>query len=277
MKKKNYVISKYNIVSEKIKKKTILVFLSDMHECLTDINGMVDDIENIDPDVVLIGGDMIIARDIRFEHYHWCDQILEFSKIIAKKYPTYAIDGNHEAKVMSTVLWDGNTTKRCYDYLWDKLNAAGVVNLNDNRIEVNGLDIFGLQLELNYYRKVDNESKKLITLPDLLEKIGRCDNTRFTILLAHTPQFFATYCKWGADLTLAGHYHGGVIKIGKQGLLGPANEIFPRYCGGMYQKKDSNGFLHQMIVSNGIGEHTTHLRINNPREIVVVELRPKDT
>lgn len=271
-----YVFSEYSIKDQRIRTHTKLVFLTDMHECMDDIDGLVRDIDCIKPDAVLIGGDMIIARDIRFEHYHWCDQILEFAQKIAKLYPTYAIDGNHEVKVMSTVLWDGNTTKRCYDYLWSNLIKNGVRNLNDKKISVNGVDIYGLQLGIRYYRKENEKRKKTLTSKDILERFGERDKNIYSVLLAHTPQFFKAYSAWGADLTLAGHYHGGIIKIGRQGLLGPDMEIFPKYCGGLYKRTGSDGLMHQMIVSNGIGEHTTHLRINNPREIVVISLHPAD-
>ena len=47
-----------------------------------------------------------------------------------------------------------------------------------------------------------------------MEKVlGRPQTETFTVLLAHSPMFFREYAEWGADLTLAGHFHGGTIQI----------------------------------------------------------------
>ena len=45
------------------------------------------------------------------------------------------------------------------------------------------------------------------------EALGSCNKTSFSILLAHNPVYFAQYAAWGADLTLSGHLHGGIIRI----------------------------------------------------------------
>ena len=39
--------------------------------------------------------------------------------------------------------------------------------------------------------------------------------------------YFPTYAQWGADLTLSGHVHGGVVIIPfKGGLLSPERDFF---------------------------------------------------
>ncbi len=52
-------------------------------------------------------------------------------------------------------------------------------------------------------------------------------------------------------MTFSGHYHGGVMMLGKKrGAIAPDFRIFPGECGGMHQK---NGCA--VIVSAGLGEH----------------------
>lgn len=70
--------------------------------------------------------------------------------------------------------------------------------------------VYGYELPLSFY-------KKFRQLPfegqDLREKFGIPDPEAFHILLAHNPVYFDTYAAWGADLTLSGHLHGGIIRI----------------------------------------------------------------
>ncbi len=68
----------------------------------------------------------------------------------------------------------------------------------------------------------------------------------------------------------------------------PDFRLFPRYAYGEYRKKDNTpakragrrqrvtGKEQIMITGAGLGEHTLPLRINNPRELVVLECLPKE-
>ena len=53
-------------------------------------------------------------------------------------------------------------------------------------------------------------SKKLALMDQayIEKKLGPASRDHFQILLAHSPLFFEAYRKWGADLTLSGHFHG---------------------------------------------------------------------
>ncbi len=118
-------------------------------------------------------------------------------------------------------------------------------------------------------------------------------------MLAHNPKFFEYYAKWGADLVLSGHVHGGLMRIGKLGFIGPDLHLFPKYSGGTYvlwkysgEEIDSAGDIvdgnanskasgsgintlkekSTMILSCGLGAHTLPIRIFNPGEISVIDL-----
>ena len=88
----------------------------------------------------------------------------------------------------------------------------------------------------------------------------------FHILLAHNPVYFDTYAAWGADLTLSGHLHGGIIRIpGIGGLITPQAQLFPKYDRGLISV---NGKY--MVVSAGLGEHTVPIRIFNPPQLILI-------
>ena len=86
------------------------------------------------------------------------------------------------------------------------------------------------------------------------------------ILLAHNPAFSEIYKEWGADLVLAGHLHGGLVRVpGFRGIITPQLKLFPKYSGEM--RKDKN---QAVIVSRGLGMHTIKIRLFNKAEVVSV-------
>lgn len=72
----------------------------------------------------------------------------------------------------------------------------------------------------------------------------------------------------GADLTVAGHVHGGVMKLPLLGgVISPSFRLFPKYDRGMFEE-----YGKRMVLSRGLGMHTIPIRIFNPGELVVIHL-----
>ena len=102
---------------------------------------------------------------------------------------------------------------------------------------------------------------------EIREALGEPAEGAYRILLAHNPDYFSAYAQWGADLTLSGHLHGGMVRLPKiGGLISPNWTLFPKYDHGLYTIEEK-----KMIVSAGLGSHTIKLRINNPPELVVLD------
>ena len=102
--------------------------------------------------------------------------------------------------------------------------------------------------------------------------LGPVREGEYGILLAHNPAYFEAYASWGADLTLSGHVHGGIMRLPwLGGVLSTSLTLFPKYDGGEFCRGER-----RMIVSRGLGSHTVPIRIFNPAELVVVELVPGD-
>ena len=71
------------------------------------------------------------------------------------------------------------------------------------------------------------------------------------------------------DLGLAGHTHGGIVRLPKLGALYSAEEgLFPEYGGGVYTL-DNKATL---IVSRGLGDSGKWPRINNVPELSVIDI-----
>ena len=118
-------------------------------------------------------------------------------------------------------------------------------------------------------------------MEDLERLIGRPDPSSFTMLLTHSPVYFETYVKWGADLCLCGHVHGGLMRLPLiGGVMGTRPNLFPKYSGGRYSysigETDGNR-TGTMVLTCGLGTHTLPIRIFNPGEISVIELQAEES
>ena len=101
----------------------------------------------------------------------------------------------------------------------------------------------------------------------LIQTLGEPCAEKYTVLLAHNPDFFPVYAEWGADLVLSGHVHGGMVRIpGWKGVVSPNIRFFPKYDGGKFEEGKST-----MILSRGLGMHTIPVRLFNPGELIVID------
>ena len=88
----------------------------------------------------------------------------------------------------------------------------------------------------------------------------------------YAMEYAKEYADWGADLTLCGHNHGGLIRIpGVGSLISPQFQWFPKYDAGSFEFDGK-----KVIVSRGLGTHTFHIRIFNRAELVFVVIKPQD-
>ena len=126
------------------------------------------------------------------------------------------------------------------------------------------ITVWGYELPIEYYKR--GRKAELLEM-QITETLGTPDENSFNLLLAHNPIYFPTYAAWGADLTLSGHLHGGIVRLPfVGGVISPQIRLFPKYTHGMYTE---NG--RKLITSAGLGSHTINLRINNPPELVVID------
>ena len=215
--KKHFSVEVTEIISPKLERDRNLVFLSDLHnnEFGRDNGELVAAIHRLHPDAVLSGGDMMVCkgkRDIKVP--------LKLFRQLAASYPVYCGNGNHENRM----VWERSLYGDLYEEYRDAMTAMGVSYLEDSCAFLGrDLRIAGLDLALCFYRKALYQKVPLMPPGYLERKLGKgpsdCKEEPFTILLAHSPLYFDSYARWGADLTLAGHFHGGTIRIPGLGPL----------------------------------------------------------
>ncbi|MCR5791608.1 MAG: metallophosphoesterase [Lachnospiraceae bacterium] len=240
-----------------------IVFLSDLHGKSYGENNeeLVAAINKLNPDYVFIGGDMMVGRIST----NLDTPYLLVSELV-KKYPVYYGVGNHEKRLMTYEETKDTTYLRYKTGLMEK----GVVFLENSGVSLErgeeAVCLYGLSTEYKYYGK--GPKRASLPLEEMEKYIPKPDASRFNILLAHNPEHYPVYDKWGADLVLSGHIHGGVMilpRIG--GVISPTFELFPKYDFGLFSGE--NG---KMVLSRGLGTHTINIRIFNPPEISLVEL-----
>lgn len=259
----NFVVRHYEIHSDKISKDTVFVLLSDLHEKSYGKNNerLIAAIDKIDPDIVLLSGDMVTAKNNL--HDLNPEPALSILREISKRYPIYAANGNHEYKMF---LLDGKY-REIYESYEKQLLDLGVVLLRNTGtfVEDLNMEVHGLEMGYEYYKKV---FKTPMSDDYIKGYFGEPCESRFQLLIAHNPIYFEEYCKWGADLVVSGHVHGGIARLPfLGGVMSPAVELFPKYDGGLF--KEDNRY---MVLSRGLGMHTVPVRFNNPGELCVIRV-----
>lgn len=237
--KKTYIELKFdNLPVERLK----IVQISDLHytRMSRPLEKALEVISEENPNIVAITGDFISSDlKIRFKEF--------LTKLTSINRNTFAVLGN----------WDHNLydTKPLKDEI---INSGVTLLLNDSFRLDNGVVIAGT--DDPYYGYDDLEST-----------FRGIEESSFVIMLSHTPDIIYRAAEYKPDLVLAGHLHGGQVRIPflKFALYVPS-EYGSRFLEGLY---DVQGV--KMYVSRGIG--TSHLRIRffAPPEITVINLLKK--
>lgn len=258
-----FVTVEYEIESPKITRECKFVVLSDLHnKSFGEQNHrLVRKIEELSPDGILVAGDILTAYEKKRKHH----VAINLMQQLGERYPVYYGMGNHEQRIGL----ESGEPGEVYEIYMESLHRAGIEPLINERVVLPSanIDICGLQLDKCYYRKFSKPPMPETYLTDML---GKASSGQFQILIAHNPEYFEEYAAWGADLTVSGHMHGGLMRLPfLGGVISPRLTLFPYYDGGRFEKDGS-----VMILSRGLGTHTLPIRIFNPGELAVIHLRP---
>ncbi|MCH5250724.1 MAG: metallophosphoesterase [Lachnospiraceae bacterium] len=259
-----FITTVYEIESKKIGREFTVVLLSDLHNKSFGVQNekLLKAIDELSPDAVITAGDMITAQ--RSEKYKIAASFMEK---LAAKYPVYYGMGNHEHCVGEEPDRFGDIYEKYMEILY-KAGIEPLINENVSLPSAN-IKVCGLQMDRRrYYGKF---IKKAMPENYLTGILGKADRNSFQILIAHNPDYFEDYAKWGADLVVSGHVHGGLMQLPVLGgVISPKLTLFPKYDGGKFEYGNS-----VMLLSRGLGTHTLPIRIFNPGELVFVRLKPQ--
>ena len=104
----------------------------------------------------------------------------------------------------------------------------------------------------------------IVKEPERLSALEREDGVR--ILLCHKPELYMKRMRSRTfDLTVAGHAHGGQIRLLGRGVYAPGQGLLPRYTRGVYNQG-------RLIVSAGAGNPSRMPRWFNPCEVLLIRM-----
>lgn len=260
----NFKVTYYQIHTTKMQidaEAKKIIFLSDLHnhEYGKKNRRLLQAIVKEQPDLILIGGDMLVGKPHRLPEPA-LNMVMQLPKIA----PVYYANGNHEQRMKENTEKYGHV----FSQYRKKLKDAGVHFLENTSAveELDGLCVrmTGVELPSETY---DKFRRYHLTKEEIDRQVGTAENC-YQILLAHNPVYFDTYKEWGADLTLSGHLHGGIVRIpGWRGVITPQAFLFPKYSGEMTEEDGQ-----AIVVSRGLGTHTINFRLFNVPELVVLEI-----
>jgi predicted MPP superfamily phosphohydrolase len=222
-----------------------IVHLSDLHFCgrttAEYFELVVARANALQPDLVAITGDVLDDR----RYVPWLTQILGR---LQPRWGTFCVWGNHDLRVGDKQLLIQNAERAGLQYVGGRWCA---VTIRGQTIAVGGN-------ELPWFRPAAD--------PDAGPR-ATGEQHVFRILLSHSPDQIGWARRADCDLMLAGHTHGGQIRLPVIGPLVGESRYGVKYCGSLYYERPT--LLH---VSRGISA-LQPLRINCRPELTKLVLR----
>lgn len=195
------------------------------------------------PDIVVLLGDFIGRRFDPRKVNATPEIIAVILKDLQSNYGTYAVLGNHD-------WWhDGNAVRQA-------LEEVGITVLENSYIPltIHGeqLNIIGLPDRTTRHKTLD-----LSKLPDI--KIP-------SIVLSHDPDYFEEL-ELPYELMLAGHTHGGQVKLPWIGALITPSKYGTKYSEGWFERHGK-----KLFVTRGLGASIIRLRFLCPPEVAILNI-----
>lgn len=237
------------VTKKKIEKPLKLVMVSDLHigyhNQVKELNRWVDIINNENPDLILIAGDII---DGRIRPLKDENMAAAFHRL---KAPVVAALGNHE---YFTGLKDAIPFYK----------EAGITLLRDSAMTIKGINIIGRDDRSNPHRKSIKELEEQLSYTNKEDRESTM--RRYTILLDHQPYHLEESQQAGIDFQFSGHTH-----YGQMWPISWVTDAIYEDAFGPYQKGNT-----QYYVSSGLGIWGAKFRVGTRSEYVVASLKNKE-
>ncbi len=205
------------------------------------------------PDLIALTGDFVDAQSS-------VDDVVPLVEGLVALAPTYYVTGNHE--------WGSGQAQA----VLQTLRSLGVTCLENEFVSVERGGQHILLAGVNDPNGFADQK----TPEALAAEVAAAEPNPFWLLLAHRNNLFSgKYCRLGANLTLCGHAHGGIVRLPfTDGLVSPDKSAFPSFTSGFYTCDDGCGAHATVFVSRGLGNspHWT-FRLFNAPQVAVIELK----
>ncbi|MGQ9454797.1 MAG: metallophosphoesterase [Armatimonadota bacterium] len=232
-----------------------ILHLSDLH--LTQFglleNRLVKLVSDLEADLCVVTGDITQTPDAVKAFRRICSSI-------QRREPTiYAVLGNSEHKPWA----DTDLIVRVFsrENVRFLINSSQMIYRESDRVVLVGVD--------DAYSRLD----------DVDLAFSGVDPNDFVIFLTHCPSTTPRAIDGGADLILAGHTHGGQIRLPFVGLLWAHMRANKRLNDGLYRPDRLAQILGRdcgssvLFVNRGVGTSKLHVRFLCPPEVAYIRLR----
>ena len=233
-----------------------ITFISDIQaDAYTDASRLgkyIGRVNKTDPDLVLIGGDMITSTP------DYINEAAEYVGKIKSKYGVYSCIGDHDNWAYR------NDYSRSLREVVGAMLKYNVKMFNDKDTVLN---IKNSKIGITFLTSTYVEHLKSEAIDSLIHKLNNVD---LKIVLIHQPnsQAVQSAARAGYNLFLAGHTHGGQVSF-----LFPFINLTPTLLETRFVKGDFHFGQMLMIVTRGLGMSLVPMRYNSTPEITVIVLR----
>lgn len=236
-----------------------VVLIADLHMGYSigyrQIEKMVDKINEREPDLVCIAGDIF---DNHYESLDNPERIKNALQGIQSRYGVYACYGNHdyEEKILAGFTFSQDEEVYVGDRMKKLLEDANIQILDDeavliqNQFYVVGRKDYSSEKKSGIYRKTPEE---------LIQSL---DKRKPILVIDHQPRELEELSRAGVDLDLCGHTHDG--------------QMFPGNLFTELMWENSYGYLKKgemhSIVTSGVGIFGPYMRVGTKSEIVEIHI-----
>lgn len=204
-------------------------------------------VRRAEPDLICIDGDL-------FDEHTDLAMLPPLLRGLYAIAPVYYVTGNHEWRVpgLRGIL--------------AQMRACGVTVLQDDwRVLRRGEDALIVAGTDDPCGPAERKTPAEL-IADIRAEAGEA---AFLLLLAHRNDQLPQWSALGVQAVLAGHCHGGVVRLPfVGGLFGTDRRLFPAWDAGLYRQGET-----ALYVSRGLGYTNVHFRLFNRPEVAVIVLR----
>ncbi|HID63000.1 MAG TPA: metallophosphoesterase [Anaerolineae bacterium] len=203
-----------------------IVHLSDPHVERTTVRErkLVSLVDELEPDLILLTGDYLNLSYLGDE-----TALRDFRPLASQwqaPYGVYAVRGSVDSPTLTEQLFAG-------------LDIVVLEN-ESVRLDVEGQEIYLVGVACSHDLSID--------IPRLDQALSGVPPDSFKILLYHSPDLIEAASERGIDLYLAGHTHGGQIRLPLYGAVATSSIYYKQYEAGLFQVGQT-----YLYVSRGLG------------------------
>ncbi len=248
------VVKHVRLETPKLTKPIRLLHISDIQAgSITDYQQKIfEKIHALQPDIILNTGDFLQVVPPATFTGEW-QKLLELIKSVSPRYGTYAVFGD--------------TERELYRFKQEELEPLRMLSSRSERVVVDGgvLNLHGLSLY---------QSRKGEWAMNSIDRwLNEAQANDFRILFGHAPDYALSVSDKSIDLCLAGHTHGGQVRLPWYGPLVIDSEIPKEWAQGFRRVG-----IPYLNVSAGAGSNRHKglppIRFNCPTEMTLIELVP---